>query len=421
MAATTPAPIKLIVVLGGSYAGVSTAHYTLKHAIPKLPEPESYRVVLVSRSGEAMCRQATPRAMIADSMFPQEKLFTSIPKGFESYPKNSFRFIKGTATSLDHTKRVVSFTVAETGTTETLEFHALVIATGASTPSPLLGFNKDEVALKDSWATFRESLKTAKSIVIAGGGPTGVEIAGELGEHLNGRAGLFKSKPHSPKVSITLVTSSSKLLPLLRPSIADKAEHLLAQVGVTVAKNSRVASVKPEDSGAETSLAGRTTVTLEGGKTLDADIYIPALGMTPNVSFVDISLLTADGSGRIETSKALRVDKAGPRIYAIGDAGSCARPAVHNILGCVPVLGANLKRDLLIASGQITEADAAPLREFQEDAREMQLVPIGQSKGVGAAMGWALPSWLVWLIKGRDYWLWTTPGVWGGGQWAKES
>ena len=59
--------------------------------------------------------------------------------------------------------------------------------------------------------------------------------------------------------------------------------------------------------------------------------------------------------------------------------------------------------------------------EFVDDTREMQLVPIGRSKGVGAAMGYRVPSIMVWAIKGRDYWLWTTGKLWDGRQWAKES
>jgi hypothetical protein len=30
-------------------------------------------------------------------------------------------------------------------------------------------------------------------------------------------------------------------------------------------------------------------------------------------------------------------------------------------------------------------------------------VPLGRGGGVGAIYGWRVPSWAVWLIKGRDY------------------
>jgi hypothetical protein len=90
------------------------------------------------------------------------------------------------------------------------------------------------------------------------------------------------------------------------------------------------------------------------------------------------------------------------------------------VLNSIPVLGPNIKRDLLLAAGQ-HESSVVKEKTFKDDTREMQLVPIGKSKGVGAAMGWRIPSFMVWLIKGRDYWLWTTDGLWSGKQWSKET
>lgn len=414
---TTPASQKNIVILGGSYGGVSTAHYLLKHAVPHLPDKESYQVVIVSASSQAMCRPACPRALISDDMFPQEKLFVNIPKAFEQYPKGSFRFIHGTAAELDHTNRTVSISLA-IGNTEKIDFYALVIATGASTPSPLLGLNRDEDHLRTNWTAFRQALPTAKNIVIVGGGPAGIETAGELGEFLNGRAGWFSSKLANPKVPITVVSAGSKILPALRPTIAKKAEEYLAKVGVTVIKNARVKTVTPHGAGTD-SATTKATLTLEDGKTLDADLYIPATGMRPNTGFINEALLTTDG--RVDTNAStLRVDKAGSRVYAVGDAASYARPAIHLILSAIPVLCANIKRDLLLASGD-EKSSVGGERVFKEDTRETQMVPVGKSMGVGAAMGYQLPSFMVWLIKGRDYWLWTTGGLWSGKQWAKES
>lgn len=350
-------------------------------------------------------------------MFQQQKLFVNIPKAFEQYPKDTFCFIHGTATELDHSNRTISATLT-TGQTQKLEFHALIIATGASTPSPLFGLNRDDEFLRETWSKLREALPTAKNIVIAGGGPAGIETAGELGEYLNGRAGWFSSKLENPKVSITVVTSDSKILPALRPSIAKKAENYLAKVGVTVIKGTKVVAVDPSGAGTE-NITTDASVTLSDGNTLDVDLYIPATGTRPNTSFINKALLTPDG--RVETnSSTLRVDKAGERVYAIGDVGSYSRPAIHLILSAVPVLCANIKRDLLLAAGK-EKSSVGEDREFKEDTRETQLVVIGKSMGVGAAMGFQLPSFLVWLIKGRDYWLWTTGDLWSGKQWGKES
>ena len=406
-----------IVILGGSYGGISTAHYVLKHIIPALPSPDSYRVVLASTASQAMCRPACPRAMISDDMFPQDTLFVDIAEQFSKYPAQNFRFVHGTATELDHVGRVVSISVSGTGV-EKILYHALVIATGAATTSPLYGVHQGEDRLRASWAEFRKGLATAKSIIIAGGGPTAIESAGELGEFLNGWSGYFSSKLENPKVAITVVTAGSKILPVLRPALAEKAEAYLARVGVTVIKGSRVISVSPEGAGTE-SIAGKTTVTLGDGKTLDADLYIDATGTSPNTKFVDSGLLAADG--RVETNpETLRVDKAGERVYAVGDAASYSRPAVHIILSAIPVLGANIKRDLLLAAGS-EPGSVQPDRKLKEDTSETQLVPIGRSKGVGAFMGWKMPSYVVRMLKGRDYWLSTTGALWNGSHWAKES
>jgi NADH dehydrogenase FAD-containing subunit len=415
---------KQIVILGGSYSGVSTAHNVLKHVLPSLPDSSAYQVVLISASSQSMCRPACPRALISDDYFNQDKLFVSIPKQFEQY-KSNFRFINGTVTELQHEQRTVTVSVA--GASEQLSYYALVIATGASTVSPLFGFNRDEAFLRASWTAFRAALPTAKSIVIAGGGPTGVETAGELGEHLNGRAGWFTSSLANPKVAITLVSAGDNLLPSLRPALAQKAEGYLAKVGVTVVKNARVKNVSPQgstDQEGGTSggpgiddVAAKATLSLDNGSTINADLYIPAFGTRPNTSFIKASSLLAS-DGRVNTNEStLRVDAAGPRVYAVGDVGSYAKPAIHQILAAIPVVTANIKRDLLTDAGK---TPAGEDRVFKEDTRETQMVPIGKSKGVGAAMGYKLPSFMVWLIKGRDYWLWTTGNLWSGKQWAKE-
>jgi apoptosis-inducing factor 2 len=408
--------VKHIIIVGGSYSGVSTAHYLLKHALLKMPNASTYRVILVSISAQALCRPACPRAMISDAFFDQSKLFVDIEAQFKQYPASNFNFIKGTVIGWDHHERSITIRSAQSETSK-VRYHSLVLATGSSTPSPLLGLNGNESQLKSSWTEFQNTLKSAKRIVIAGGGPAGVETAGELGEYLNGRSsGWFGGGPSSKKADVKLVTSASQLLPALRLSIAVKAETYLSALGVEMIKNTKVAKVQPEGSGIS-SVTTNTTIHLDNGQKLEADIYIPATGTRPNTSFADPSLLAEDG--RITTSPAtLRVDLAGPRVYALGDVASAARPAIHVIFEQVPVLCANIKRDLLLAAGE-DEKSIGQDRVFKEDVRETQMVLIGRGAGVGAVMGWALPSWAVKMIK-RDHWLWTTGNLWSGKQWDKE-
>lgn len=93
----------------------------------------------------------------------------------------------------------------------------------------------------------------------------------------------------------------------------------------------------------------------------------------------------------------------------------------------VPVAMTNLSRDLhafAAAKGEKADADIKPQgadRPYKANLKETHLVPIGQSKGVGAVFGWKLPSLMIWLIKGRDYFTSTGPPLVDGSKWKKES
>ena len=191
------------------------------------------------------------------------------------------------------------------------------------------------------------------------------------------------------------MNANSKIVPALRPALAKKAETYFSNVGVKVLNNKRVRSVLPAGAGT-LDVASKATITLDDGSTLNADLYIPATGTRPNTSFISSPLLTPNNRV-LTTATTLRVDAAGLRIYAIGDVSSAARPGIHIILEAIPVLCANIERDLLLASDKQNSNDDKSTfgedRLFIENTRETQLVPIGKSKGVGAAMGYALPSW----------------------------
>lgn len=300
-----------------------------------------------------------------------------------------------------------------------MSYYALVIATGTAPAWVAHGIHTTHQLTQESQKAFQAALPSAKSIVIAGGGPAGVETAGELGHELNGLAGMFASAPKDPKVKITIVTSDTKLLPALRPAIAKQAEKLLAKVGVDVIYNTRVESVLPVHAGNEDpatlaldTVTTKTTVTLSNGETIAADLYIPAMGVTPNTQFIPKNFLNEKRYVN-NNPKTLRIDEAGPNVYAVGDVASYCVGGVMDIYSAIPVLGENMKRDLL--GDKATGAD----KEYTPNTKETHLVPIGRSKGVGAIFGWKLPSFFVWMIKGRDYFASMAPAVVDGSKWGK--
>jgi hypothetical protein len=147
---------------------------------------------------------------------------------------------------------------------------------------------------------------------------------------------------------------------------------------------------------------GKTKVILQNGELMFPDVCIPALGFSPLTSYVPSHLLNDKGAVETEES-TFRVNDAGPRVRALGDVTSFTRGGILEIMSEAPVLVANLRRGLVAAHEDVNAKPSGSDRIYKPDHRETQLVPIGRSKGVGAVFGWTMPSFAVWVIKGRDY------------------
>jgi NADH dehydrogenase FAD-containing subunit len=274
-----------------------------------------------------------------------------------------------------------------------LSYHALVVATGSRTYFQAFSQSAGTQEVLESIKTTNKKVQSAKDIIVVGGGPTALEFAAEVAEHRNGKSSWFNNAPRT--LNITIITATDRLLTTLRPAIGKTAAQKLKALGVDIVYNTRVVDAKETTS-------GRTAVTLAKGDTLEADLFVPAYGVEPNSSWLPPNLL--DDKNYIQTTPTLRVDAAGPRVYAVGDIASCSRNTGLDVLASLPVLAVNMKRDLL--SFDPSNPDAKPKgqdRVFVHDERETMVVPFGTSGGVGVAFGWRLPSWVTWYLKGRDY------------------
>ncbi|KAJ9666742.1 hypothetical protein H2201_003146 [Coniosporium apollinis] len=413
---------KNIVILGASFSGLSVAHYFLKHILPSLPASSGpYHVYLINPSDSFYWRIGAPRVVVSNDLLPISRSFYPIADGFTQYGSDRFTFIQGTATSLDTSARTVTVVpCTEDGAeqhdrTRQLPYYALVIATGTRTPSKALSTHTTTKVAKDAIADLQTRLPRAKTVLIAGGGPAGVETAGEIGEQLNGRAGFAAKRPGKTHATITLVAGGSRLLSALRPALAKTAEGYLNKVGVDVIYNVKMESATPTGD-------GKTEVRLSNGETRVVDVFIPATGVEPNTEFLPAHLKNEKGYVKTNPS-TLRVDEAGPRVYCLGDVGTYTRGGVMDIYDAVPVIMTNISRDLHAAVGS-EKNNGLPTgkdRAYKPNLKETQLVPVGRSVGVGAVFGWKLPSTMVWAIKGRDYLTGAAPSIQMGTKWKKDA
>lgn len=385
-----------IVILGASFAGISAAHYLCRHTLPKLQSNPDVRYVLhlVDPSTHFWWHIAAPREAVSITAMPHDKTFVPIMDGFKQYTalQDSIVFHHRSATALDPTARVVTLQAdgaPADAPMESLEYYALVIATGIRSPTPCTTLHGDHTISLRALETMNAQLATAKDIIIGGGGPVAVELAGEIGSQLQGQA------------KVTLITGADKLLPVLSAKLSTKAEKQLARLGVAVRYGIRVTGSQDLPTGVE--------VTLSNGETLTTDVYLPAVGVTPNTGFLPDTLKRSTGYVATDAT-TLRVETAGARVYAAGDVAGIDAGGVLNLYNSLPVLGANLSRDLLGAGVE---------RAYHYKAGATQVVPVGPKTGVGAFNGFPMPGFAVAMVKGKDYLLSNMKPITEGTKWKK--
>ncbi|PVI00438.1 FAD/NAD(P)-binding domain-containing protein [Periconia macrospinosa] len=415
-----------IVVLGGSFAGLGVAQAFLDNCIQHLSTFDgapTYRVVLVSPSTHLYWNICAPRALVSSKLIEPNETCFPIEPAFSRHANANFTFIQGSATKIDISARKVTIELAttqgkeRTGSPshanfmpsrpppsqrtqhrtqdyrhETIPYHALVNATGSSSHSPLFSLHGTHEKTLEALEDFHRALDRAHSITIVGGGPTGVETAGELaafynipslqervpqsmqccgtyssnykpicGELFNSCEKFTELKPNinnrlpashpthartSPSTNllpkqITLISGGSRLLPRLNPKYATKAEKQLQRLGVSILHYTRqIGRVANTD--------GTFTCMLNNGPAITSDILIQATGVYPNTSFLPRHML--DEAGYIITDqKTLRVygHATGERVYAIGDCANCSLNFTVDVYDAIPVLVRNLLNDLL--------------------------------------------------------------------------
>jgi NADH dehydrogenase len=154
-------------------------------------------------------------------------------------------------------------------------------------------------------ATARTALLT---FVVAGGGPTGVESSGALGELMQIVAGHDFHDVRRKDVRIILLEGQDRLLGAFSLRIGNYAEKVLRARGIEVRTRTLVTA------------ADANSVTLSDGTVVPARTIIWSAGVRPNDPGSDSSV-TRFKTGRIEVDASLRIPGRS-RAFAIGDLAS---------------------------------------------------------------------------------------------------
>lgn len=349
-----------VVVVGGGFGGVKAALL--------LSQNQDLRVTLIS---DRDCFWYFPTMYKTATGAPEE--LTSIPLK-DLLDGKKVKLVISAATKLD--KKAKNITLASG---EAVGYDKLVLAIGVVTNYfNIKGLETHSYGVKSIAEANRLKQHLHQQLVdnghpdlnyvVVGGGPTGIETAGQLKiflEHVIARHDLPMRK-----IRVRLVETAPRLLPGMPAVVGRTIARRLRQLGVQLHLN--------------TAVVGNTSNSLQlGDKSLDTETVIWTAGQM-NHPFFKANGFTLSDRGKVMVNYYLQ---ALPDVYVIGD--NAETP--YSGLAQTALLDAQYVVDDI--NRQLTGRE----RKFYRPRKPISIIPVGQR--------WAFVQWGPWRFYGRPGWL----------------
>lgn len=381
-----------IVIVGGGFGGTYTARY-----LKPLIEADKVEVTLINRTNYFLF---TPllHEVATGALTP-----TSVVEPIrEIFRHNNVHFIQDDVKSIDSVQKQVSTM------SRTIGYDFLVVSSGAETNyygTP--GAKENCLTLKDlhdaqnlrkviidacekgAHIADNDERRKMLSVVVVGGGATGVELSAEIIEFMQETlCSYYNSSCHLKKedVKVTVVAASPDLLPPFPPELREIAKRELIRKGVKVMTGETVTEVKP----------GK--IIFKDASFIEAGTIIWVAGVKP--STIEIAGSAKEKNGRITTDEFLRVT--GPEnIFALGD-----------VSGTAPMLAQVASQQAKTVAYNIGAVlEKTPLVPFKFNEKGL-LVSLGQWYAAGRLYGIVMKGPLMW-------WVWRTAYLFNFHSWRK--
>ena len=375
-----------IVIVGGGFGGVTLAR-RLEHLVPAAVE-----IVLIGAENHLVFSP-----MLAEVVGRSIEPLHVVVAGRRMVRRT--RWLTATVTDIDMRGRRVGY-VGEGGERGTLEYDHLVLVCGSvvnvnlvpgiaayAYPLKTLGdaitlgndlIGRLEQASAEVDPQARERLL---SVVVIGGGFSGVEVAGQIGEVLE-RTRRFYPELRDSAPRVVLLQGADRLMPELNAlSLSAFALRKLHKAGIDV----RLGAIAEE--------VTATGVRLRSGERIEAAMVVSTIGTITNPLVTSLGLPL--DHGRLPTEPDMRV-RGATGVWALGDCalvpnafdGRPSPATAQFAIRQARQLAANLART--IAGKQTKPFRFRPLG---------MLASLGHQKAVAEVLGFhlsGLPAWLMW-------------------------
>lgn len=225
-----------------------------------------------------------------------------------------------------------------------------------------------------------ELRKPLLTYVVIGGGPTGVEMAGAIGEiarssFLNGYRNIC-----AKDIDIYLIEAGPRILNAFPESLGEDAKNMLEKLGVKVLLNTPVTNIE----------RGKVYIATQTIKTSNiiwaAGIKAPTL--------LDTMKVEQDRSGRILVNHDLSIPKY-PNIFVIGDSAHLVDKKGNPLPALAPVATQQGKYiGKLLAKPTLTKSDHPGFKYFDKGT----MATVGRAKAVADIKGVTFSGVFAWFL-----------------------
>jgi len=321
----------------------------------------------------------------------------SLPADHIAYPiraalrKSGAKFRMGTPISVDHKNKTVKL-----DSSEVLHFDHLIVSMGsATTDFGIPGVEEFSLGMKtihealvirsqimrrfEDLTRFEDDSRLA--IVVVGGGPTGVEMAGSLAELVHGP--LHKDDYRASKhMDVYLLEAGPRLLPMFSAGLSEKTMRQLENMGVKVMVNTAVKEIT----------SGKTT--LADGTVIESEVVVWAAGVKGAPVIHDLSLPIK--GNRLICDPTCQVTDY-PYVWGVGDnagvIGENGRP--------LPMVAPVAMQQGTFVAKQIKRLIKGKTVQVFKYVDKGSMATIGRNKAVVQVKGirlWGAPAWFAWLF-----------------------